>query len=55
MQPLSRQWIGKHFPAAKNKYTTIELLLETMFSTRFVQGGYKEYNRGYMGLITKTY
>jgi hypothetical protein len=42
MQPVSRQRIGKHVPAATNMNTTIELLLETVFSTRSVQYGYKE-------------
>jgi hypothetical protein len=42
MQPVSRQRIGKQVPAAKNTNTTIELLLETVYSTRSVQSGYKE-------------
>jgi hypothetical protein len=46
MQPISRQRMGKHFPAATNTHTTIELLLETEFSTRSVQSGYKEDNWG---------
>jgi hypothetical protein len=44
MQPISRQRIHKYVPAATNTYTTIELLLETVFSNRSVQGGYKEDN-----------
>jgi hypothetical protein len=40
MQSVSRQWIGKHVPAAKNT-NTIELLSETVFSSRYVQSGYK--------------
>jgi hypothetical protein len=40
MQPVSRQQIGKHAP------TTTEFLLETLFSTRSVQSGYKEENWG---------
>jgi hypothetical protein len=36
MQTISRQWIGQH------TFTTIELLLETVFSTWSVQNGYKE-------------
>jgi hypothetical protein len=46
MQSLSKQQIGKHFPAVTNTYTTIELLLETVFYTRSVQSGYKEDNSG---------
>jgi hypothetical protein len=46
MQPVSRQQIGKHIPAAMNMNTTTELLLETVFSTRSVQSGYKEDNWG---------
>jgi hypothetical protein len=38
MQPASKQRIVKH-PS-----TTVELLLETVFSIRFVQNGYKEDN-----------
>jgi hypothetical protein len=37
MQPVSRQRIGKHIPAATNKNTTIELVLETVFSTQSVK------------------
>jgi hypothetical protein len=44
MQPISRRRIGKHVAAAKNTYTTIELLLETVFSTGSVQSGYKADN-----------
>jgi hypothetical protein len=44
MQSVSRQRIGKHAPAATNTHTMIELLLEMLFSTRFVQSGYKEDN-----------
>jgi hypothetical protein len=40
MQPTSKQQIGKHAP------TTIELLLETVFSIRSMQSGYKEENSG---------
>jgi hypothetical protein len=46
MQPVSRQRIGKHVPAAMNTYTKIELLLETVFPTRSVQSGYEEDNWG---------
>jgi hypothetical protein len=42
MQPVSRQRIGKHVPAVTNTNTTIEVLLETVFSIRSVQNGYKE-------------
>jgi hypothetical protein len=41
-----RQRIGKHVPAATNTKTTVELLLETVFSTGSVQSGYKEDNWG---------
>jgi hypothetical protein len=46
MQPVSRQRIDKHVPAAINTHTTIELLSETVFSTRSVQSGYKKDNWG---------
>jgi hypothetical protein len=46
IQRVSRQRIGKHVPAATNTNTTIELLLETVFSTRSVQSGYEEDNWG---------
>jgi hypothetical protein len=36
MLPVSKQRIGKHAS------TTMELLLETVFSIRSVQSGYKE-------------
>jgi hypothetical protein len=41
---ISRQQFCEHIPAAKNKHTTIEVLLETVFSTRSVQTGCKEDN-----------
>jgi hypothetical protein len=41
---VSRQWLGKHVPAATDMHATIEVLLETVFSTRPVQRGYKEDN-----------
>jgi hypothetical protein len=44
VQPVSRQWICKHVPAATNTHATIELLLETVFSTRSVKMGCKEDN-----------
>jgi hypothetical protein len=44
MQPVSRQRIGKHVPAAMNTHATTELLLETVFSNRAVQRSYKEDN-----------
>jgi hypothetical protein len=40
MQPVSKQWIGKHAS------TTIALLLETAFYIRSVQNSYKEENLG---------
>jgi hypothetical protein len=46
MQPVSRQRIGKHVPAATNTHTAKELVFETMFSTRSVQRSYKEENWG---------
>jgi hypothetical protein len=46
MQTISRQRIGKHVPATTNTHTTIELLLETVFSTPSAQNGYKEENWG---------
>jgi hypothetical protein len=46
MQPVSRQRIGKHVPTETDTNTTIELLLETVFSTRSLQRGYKEDNWG---------
>jgi hypothetical protein len=46
MQPVSRQRIGKYVPAAMNTHTTIELLLETVFSTWSMQRGHKEDNWG---------
>jgi hypothetical protein len=42
MQPISGQQISKHVPAATNMHATLELLLEMVFSARFVQSGYKE-------------
>jgi hypothetical protein len=44
MKSLSRQRIGKQVPAAMNTHAIIELLLETVFSTRSVQMVYKEDN-----------
>jgi hypothetical protein len=38
---VSRQRLGKHVPAATDTHATIEVLLG-VFSTRFVQRGYKE-------------
>jgi hypothetical protein len=46
VKPVSRQWIGKHVPAATTTHTTVELLLETVFSTRSVQSAYNEDNWG---------
>jgi hypothetical protein len=46
MQPISRQRISKHVPAATIMNTTLELLLETVFFTWPVQSGYKEDNFG---------
>jgi hypothetical protein len=44
MQNVSRQRISKQVPAATSTHTTVELLLETAFSTQSVQSGYKEDN-----------
>jgi hypothetical protein len=43
---LSRQQIGKHVPVTTNAYATIELLLETVFSTQSMQKGNKVDNWG---------
>jgi hypothetical protein len=37
-----RQRRGKHVPSATDKHATLEVRLETVFSTRSVQNGYKE-------------
>jgi hypothetical protein len=39
---VGRQRLGKLVPAATDKRATIEILLETVFSTRPVQRGNKE-------------
>jgi hypothetical protein len=44
MQSVSTQRIGKHVAAETNTHTTIELLLEMVFSVRSVQSVYKEGN-----------
>jgi hypothetical protein len=41
---VSRQRLSKHVPTAMDAHTTIEVLLETVFSTRSVQRDYKEDN-----------
>jgi hypothetical protein len=41
---VSRQWLGKHVAAATDMHSIIEVLLETVFSTRSVQRVYKEDN-----------
>jgi hypothetical protein len=43
---VSRQRLGKHIPAATDTHATIEVLLETAFSIRSLQMGYKEDNWG---------
>jgi hypothetical protein len=40
----SRQLLGKDVPAATDMHATLEVLLETVCSTLFVQRGYKEVN-----------
>jgi hypothetical protein len=42
---ISRQWIGKHIPSAMNMHVTMELLLETVFSTWYMQKGYRKTTR----------
>jgi hypothetical protein len=37
----TKQRLGKHVPAAMNTKETIEVLLETIFSIRSMQSGYK--------------
>jgi hypothetical protein len=39
---VSRQRLGKHISAETDSHATIEVLLETVSSTRSVQRGYKE-------------
>jgi hypothetical protein len=41
---ISTQQLGKHVPVATDTHATIEVLLETVYSTWCVQGGYKEDN-----------
>jgi hypothetical protein len=41
---VSMQRPGKQLPAATVKHATIEVLLEAVFYTRSVQGGYKKNN-----------
>jgi hypothetical protein len=43
---VARQWLCKHIPAATDMHATIEVLLETVFSTRSLHRGYKEDNWG---------
>jgi hypothetical protein len=43
---VSRHRFDKHVPATTDKHATIEVLLETVFSTQSVQMGYKEDNWG---------
>lgn len=49
MQPVLRQQISKHISMAMNTNTTIELLLETVFSIPSMQSGYKEYKEDNWG------
>jgi hypothetical protein len=42
---VSRQRFGEHVPAARNRRTTIEILLETVFSTWSVARSYLEDSR----------
>jgi hypothetical protein len=41
-----RKWLSKHVPVARDKHSTVEVLLETVFSTRSVQKGYTKDNLG---------
>jgi hypothetical protein len=50
MKTVCRQRIGKHVPAATN--TTIESLLETVFSIPSMQSGYNEDNLGRPGWLS---
>jgi hypothetical protein len=43
---VSRHRLSKHVPATTDKYVTINLLLEKIFSTQFVQKGNMEDNSG---------
>jgi hypothetical protein len=43
-QSVCMQRLGKHFPAATDTHATIEVLLETVFSTWSVLRSYKEDN-----------
>jgi hypothetical protein len=43
---VSRQWLDKHVLAAMDKHATIDVFLETVFSTLFMQRDYKEDNGG---------
>jgi hypothetical protein len=36
---VSRQRLGKHVPPTTDKHATIDVLLETVFFTRFMQRG----------------
>jgi hypothetical protein len=51
---ISRQSLGKHVPAATDNHSTLEVLLETVFSTRYVQRNYKERTRVEAGSNTST-
>jgi hypothetical protein len=41
---VSRPRLGKHIPTSTGTHVTIEVLLQTMFSTRSVSTSYKEDN-----------
>jgi hypothetical protein len=41
---VSRQRLGKHVPAVMDTHATTEVMLEKVFSTRFVQMIYTEAN-----------
>jgi hypothetical protein len=43
---VSRQRLSKHVPTATDTHATIEVRLETVFSTRSVPRGYKKDNWG---------
>jgi hypothetical protein len=43
---VARKWVDEHVPAATDTNATIEVLLETVFSTRSLQRSYNEDNWG---------
>jgi hypothetical protein len=43
---VSMQRLGEHIPAATDRHAILEVLLESVFSTRSVERGYKKDNWG---------